>query len=192
MTVSSFPLNWPAGLARSPRDRREPGQFRTNYATAIKNVQTSLRQFGADSRKPVSDPVMSTNIDFMGKLKDNDPGVAIWFTWDKMQVCFAVDRYSTAAANLQAIHHIIEARRVELRHGSLQLVRQTFQGFLALPAPVGKEWWTVLGVERTATEQEIKEAFHRRAQNAHPDVGGSTDAMAELNTARDEALKARQ
>ena len=31
-----------------------------------------------------------------------------------------------------AIHHIIEARRVELRHGTLALVRATFAGFLAL------------------------------------------------------------
>jgi hypothetical protein len=55
-----------------------------------------------------------------------DPGVAVWFTWDGMQVCIAVDRYQKVASNLQAIHHIIEARRVELRHGTLALVRASF------------------------------------------------------------------
>ena len=53
-------------------------------------------------------------------------------------MCIPVDRYNSVEANLQAIHHIIEARRVELRHGTLALVRASFTGFKALPAPAGQ------------------------------------------------------
>jgi hypothetical protein len=59
----------------------------------------------------------------LGASRPSDPGVAVWFTWDGLGVCIAVDRYQTVEANLQAIHHIIEARRTELRHGTLALVR---------------------------------------------------------------------
>ena len=36
---------------------------------------------------------------------------------------------------------------------------------------------------------DIKRAYHERARAAHPDNGGSDAAMAELNRARDEALR---
>jgi hypothetical protein len=71
----------------------------------------------ADSGEPVSDIVITSNVT-LGVDNPPDPGVAVWFAWDGMTVCIPVDRYSSTAANLQAIHHVLEARRVELRHGS--------------------------------------------------------------------------
>lgn len=187
MSIASFPLQWPAGFPRTPGVRREPGQFRTNYTDAIKNVQASLRAFAKDSGKTINDPVMSSNIDFMGQIKGDDPGIAVWFTWDSVQICIPVDRYSKPASNLQAIHHILEARRVELRHGTLALVRATFKGFQALPAP--KSPWEILGVPVSSGRDAIAAAFREKATKAHPDAGGSTAAMAELNAARDAAIK---
>lgn len=187
--TTAYPLSWPPGFPRTASARRENGQFRTNYSNAPGNVQKSLIAFARDSGKKITDPILSSNIDLMGQIKDGDPGVAVWFTWDNIQVCIPVDRYTTAASNLQAIHHIIEARRVELRHGTLALVRATFEGFRALPAP--KHWSEVLGVPRVATPEQITDAYRDRARRAHPDAGGSTAAMSELNTARDTALKER-
>jgi hypothetical protein len=141
--------------------------------------------------------VISSNVT-LGVTKPEDPGVSVWFTWDGMQVCIPVDRYQTVEANLQAIHHIIEARRVELRHGTLALVRATFTGFLALPAPTAKrEWRDVLGLRSAGypsapqpiTIERINEAYRRLAKLRHADAGGSDEAMAELNVARAEALK---
>ena len=185
MTVNSYPLAWPAGFPRTKT--REKGQFRTSFDAARNNVVKSLKAFAADSRKQITDPVLSTNVDLMDRLKDNDPGVAVWFTWDGMQVCIPVDRYLNAASNLQAIHHILEARRVELRHGTLALVRATFQGFVALPAP--RSPWDILGVNPGSSADAIQSAYRAKARDAHPDSGGSTAAMAELNAARDAALK---
>lgn len=186
--TTAFPLSWPAGFRRTPPDRRENGQFRTSYDQAIKNVQGSLRGFAKDSGKAINDPVMSSNLDFMGQMKDRDPGIAVWFTWDGIQVCIPVDRYASAAANLQAIHHILEARRVELRHGTLALVRASFEGFRALPAP--KSPWDVLGLKPGSSKDAIETQYRTKAKTAHPDVaGGSAAAMTELNAARDQALK---
>ena len=43
----------------------------------------------------------------------------------------------------------------------------------------------LLGVTRNATPAEIREAHRRKAAIAHPDRGGSTPAIQELNAARD-------
>lgn len=187
--TQAFPLQWPDFIPRSTR--REPGKFKTTLAAALANVRDSLRLFGSDSGKPVSDIVLSSNVS-LGREKPSDPGIAVWFRWDGEQRCIPVDRYATPAANLQAIHHIIEARRVELRHGTLALVRASMRGFQALPAPGAKPWWEVLNVEEAAGRGAIEVAYRALAQKRHPDrPGGSHDMMADLNRARDAGLKER-
>ena len=191
-SVPTFPLQWPQGFPRSKL--REASRFRASYDQALKNVATSLRLFAAESGRKVENPVLSSNID-TNPLSDErgkrpeDPGVAVWFTWDGLQVCIAVDRYQTPAENLQAVHHIIEARRVELRHGTLHLVRATFTGFKALPAPPGKHWRDLLKLTGAVSKADIEAAYRKAATSAHPDAGGSHEAMAELSRAKQVALQ---
>lgn len=189
-TATAYPLTWPDTLPRRRPDLRDKGQFKTTLIGAIKNVQESLRLFASDSGRKLENVVISSNYS-LGVNKPADPGVAVWFTWDDMQVCIPVDRYQSIEANLQAIHHILEARRVELRHGTLALVRASFTGFLTLPAPTKKRGWRdVLEIHFGAVRDvDIEASFRRLAKVRHPDAGGSADAMAELNRARDEALK---
>jgi hypothetical protein len=190
MKVQAYPLQWPDHIPRTVK--REKSRFKTTLHGALKNVQTSLRQFAADSGKEASNIVVSSNVS-LGQDRPADPGVAIWFSWDGMSICIPVDRYLTAADNLQAIHHVLEARRTELRHGTLHLVRATFKGFAALPAPnaQGKtkmSWWQVLELDGPdASPAAVEAAYRRLAKTRHPDAGGSTEAMAALNAARMEA-----
>lgn len=188
--MTPYPLAWPETMPRSKS--RDAGRFQTTLAGAIKNVQSSLRMFASDSGKDLSNVVVSSNVT-LGQNNPADPGVAVWFTWDGLSICIPVDRYQKVEANLQAIHHIIEARRVELRHGTLALVRATFRGFTALPAPTGKRsWWEVLGIAPNVavTEAMIHALYREAAKKAHPDHGGTTEAMAEVNAARTAGLKA--
>lgn len=182
--TTAYPLHWPDGVPRT--ERRVSSQFKTGLAGALKNVQDSLRLFGQDSGKAVTGVVLSSNVS-LGESRPADPGIAVWFTWDGSQRCIAVDRYPKPEDNLQAIHHILEARRTEMRHGGLHIVRQTFRGFVALPAPTGAQsWWQVLGVKPTATSDEIDAAWREKMQTAHPDRGGSHDEAARLNRAREQ------
>lgn len=192
MSIPAFPLHWPEALPRT--ERRVTSQFKTGVSTALKNVKGSLELFAKDSGKPVTDIVLSSNVGGLDPGKLDDPGVAAWFTWDGEQRCIAVDRYPKPEDNLQAIHHILEARRTEMRHGGLHIVRQTFKGFTALPAPPDRKGWReVLGfaASEPVTVERVKQAYREKAQAAHPDKpGGSSEAMAELTRARDDALRA--
>lgn len=193
MSATAYPLTWPDHIPRA--SRREGGQFRTSLSSALKNVEDSLRRFAGDSGKKIEGLVISSNVT-LGVTRPTDPGVAVWFTWDGLQVCIPVDRYEKVESNLQAIHHVIEARRTELRHGTLALVRASFQGFRALPSPgsAGKRpWKDVLGLSTVPAtnigKATIENAYRTLAKKAHPDTGGSADAFAELQRAREDALK---
>ncbi|PMQ04209.1 Chaperone protein DnaJ [Dyella sp. AD56] len=178
MMIAAFPLSWPKNFGRFAD--REKGSFRATLAGALKNVQDSIRLFAKDSEVELAGLVISSNCT-LGVTRPADPGVAVWFTWGGMQVCIPVDRYATVEANLQAIHHIIEARRVELRHGTLELVRASFSGFLALPAPGpddANHWSAVLAVDRGASTSEIRAAMQIARLRAHPDKStGSPEAF---------------
>ncbi len=47
----------------------------------------------------------------------------------------------------------------------------------------------MIGVEEGAPRVDIERAFRNHAKKVHPDGGGNDHAMAELNAARDQALK---
>jgi hypothetical protein len=60
------------------------------------------------------------------------------------------------------------------------------------PAPAGMsaaEARAILGVEPDATPEQIRSAYTRLMQRAHPDKGGTTGLAAQLNAARDRLLK---
>lgn len=49
--------------------------------------------------------------------------------------------------------------------------------------------WVVLGIERTASEDEINKAFREKSKDCHPDKGGNPEDFKRLNKAREEMLK---
>ena len=98
----------------------------------------------------------------------------------------AVDRFDSDAANLRSIGLAIAAMRTLERHGGSAMMDRAFAGFAALPAP--RSSWHVLGIEEGADEEEIERAFRTKAKECHPDRGGSDEAMAELSSARADAL----
>lgn len=187
--IPAYPLAWPDGLPRT--ERKAASQFRTTLSAALKNVRKSLEAFGRDSGKAVSEISISSNVT-LGEDRPRDTGVAVWFDWDGQQRCIAVDRYPNAEDNLQAIHHVLEARRTEMRHGGLHVVRQTFKGFVALPAPPDRKSWreVLLLGEGPVEPAQVDSAYRTLAAKAHPDRGGTNERMAELSRARAEARAA--
>lgn len=185
--IDAYPLNWPKGFPRTTTPRAS--QFKTSLSAALKNVNHSLKLFGADSGIPTKNIVISSNVS-LGADNPKDSGVAVWFDWEDKQLCIAVDRYKKVQENLQAIHFVIESRRTELRHGGLHLLRQAFAGFKALPERAGgKNCWDVLVIGQTKDQALIKERYRELAHQRHPDKGGTQDQLDELMQARDQALQ---
>mgnify|MGYP006192050719 CR=1 FL=1 len=118
-------------------------------------------------------------------MKPKEPGVAVYFTWDGERNCIPVDKYSLVEHNLQAIYHCIEAKRTELRHGGINLVKAQLRS-LALPNPAKEHWRDVLGYYGENLDA-CKRLFRAAMHKAHPDAGGNNDLAARLNAAMAQA-----
>ena len=206
--TQAYPLAWPKGRYRtSPEDRKRArftkaqsvsGQSRKRQVSitlseATKRLLDEAQRIGAENF------VLSSNLELRndglprsGQRMPSDPGVCIYFLHDGKQVAMPCDTYDTVEGNIAAVAAHIEATRSIERHG-VASVSQMFSGFAALPAPDNvkptRPWWVVLGMPKGTYSKEVIEAvFRDKAKSAHPDAGGSTDAMTELNNAKAEAL----
>ena len=57
------------------------------------------------------------------------------------------------------------------------------------PGLTAEQARVILGVGPDATREEIRTAYRKRISQAHPDRGGSAEAAARVNAARDVLLK---
>ncbi len=177
----AYPLAWPPGWPRTPV--RHKGVYRTALSTALNNLRSQLRMLCGDSAARTL--VLSSNAT-LGNDAPADPGVVAYLTWEGQQIAIPCDRWHRIEHNVQAIALTIEAMRAMERHGAKHMIKAMFQGFVALP-PAGDDWRAALGFPATLADAEKN--YRELARAAHPDAGGSTEAMARLNAARDRARK---
>lgn len=207
MTISAYPLQWPDGWKRTPDSRRRYGHFGKmkrspgaswsskadiTVAEAVQRVLAELLRMGIER----DDVVISTNLRIRldglprsDQARPADPGAAVYFEDSGQRRCIAIDQYTTVEDNLAAIAATLDAMRAIERHGGAAILERAFTGFTALPGPgAARAWWEVLGVNKAASQDEIRAAYRRLASEAHPDKGGTAERMAEINRARDEGL----
>lgn len=208
-----YPLQWPDGWKRTPVSQQKPGNFakRTSRAgssyqhlqdvtlsEAVQRLLSELQRMAI----PEHDVVISTNVvlrlDGLPRSGQNEPtdsGAAVYWRDMGQDRCMAIDRYTKVAQNIAALAATIEAMRAIERHGGASILDRAFTGFTALPAPIvagmKRHWRDVLGLKRdaVATESDIRAMYRHYASLFHPDKGGDPAKMAELNQARDEAMK---
>ena len=185
--ATAFPLQWPAGWPRTKRRARS--QFTCTMAAARDALMAELARMGARYI------VLSTNValrqdglPYANQREPDDPGVAVYFMWQGKQMTFACDRWDYVRDNVRAIQKTVEALRGIERWGASDMMQRAFSAFEALPAP--EQWWQVLGVAERASRDDITRAYRDAAMKAHPDQGGTTAAMARLNAARDQGMRA--
>lgn len=185
--TEAYPLAWPQGWPRTKNPQRS--RFATTFDRARREVEDEVRRMGGRYA------VISTNMPlrrdgrpYAGARPDRDDnGVAVYFERDGKQMVFACDRWDRAGDNMRAIQKTIEALRGIERWGASDMMERAFSAFEALPPP--RSCWDVLGVRIGSPADEIHAAYLAKARAAHPDAGGSNAAMAELNAARDAAIK---
>jgi hypothetical protein len=204
MTVQAYPLKWPHARKRTPQSEQRVARFSKKQAReggwsqsrpltlheALTRLLEELQRIEADG------VVISSNLELRndgfprsGQRKPADCGVCVYFSIDGKPRALPCDTYNTVEGNIAAVAAHIEATRTIERNG-VATVSEMFAGFMALPAPSEKKraWHHVLGISAAASKAEVEAAYRNLAKKAHPDNGGSTDAMAELNQAKQEAL----
>lgn len=188
----AYPLSWPMGYERTIR--RTSSRFKTTM-----DVSHALR--AEIKRLNGTDLIVSTNLPtrvdggfYSGwtRRKVDDPGVAIYFKRNGKEIALCCDQYMTVWENVYALAKGIEAMRGLERWGVSDFLNRAFTGFTALPEAVAiRYWWTVLGISRDASADEIKSAYRTKAKICHPDAGGSEEQFKELERAYREGMQER-
>lgn len=199
--ATPYPLAWPSGRPRRKASDRRAGKFRTENGRRLVELSVALavarlqREFDMiDARYGVISSNLETRLDGRprsGQSEPDDPGVAVYFQLRGRSYCLPCDTYQRVADNIAAVAAHIEATRAIRRHG-VATVEEMFSGFQALPSPAHERpWQQVLELHREPriTRAMIEASYRRLARERHPDIGGSDRMMAELNAARDAALR---
>jgi DnaJ-like protein len=186
MSIARYPLAWPAGWPRAKT--RRTAAFKVDYDKALRELGWEIERLGGRY------PIMSTNMELRldgqprrDKGEPRDPGVAVYFELKGTQKVFACDTFSRVKDNIRAISLTIAALRAIERFGATDMLERALTAFTALPAP--KSCWEILGLQPGASAGMIQAAGRKLAKQHHPDRGGTDARMAEINAARDEALK---
>ena len=187
----AYPLTWPDGWKRVARRQRSRFEV-SGFGKARDFLLAEVKRMGG------SGVILSTNIPlrldglpYANSREPNDPGVAVYFRYGKREMCFACDAFVTVRENAYAIAKTVEALRGIERWGASDMMERAFRGFAALAATSHEDWTTVLECGADADAYTICARYRTLARSAHPDVaGGSHEAMARLNQARESALAA--
>lgn len=181
--VEAYPLTWPVGWRRTSPDQRKASAFASRtLADARDAVLVELRRLGAKATIISTNmPLRRDGLPYSSGRRSDDPGVAVYFTLSGAPKVLACDRWRTVEDNLWAIAKHIEAIRGQERWG-VGTVEQAFMGYDALPAPK-TAWWEILGVDRNATDEEIRAAYRQRVKETHPDAGGSEEEFLKVQAA---------
>lgn len=112
-------------------------------------------------------------------------------------------KFKDSTDNLRAIYHTIrylykaldEYGVVKEEHDFDTMFDQIFTGFLATPDDTAfllsdgrTPWWEVLGVERDADRDAIRNAFRALSKVHHPDAGGQAEDFKRLRRAYDDGM----
>lgn len=185
--TEAYPLHWPAGWPRTSSPQRS--RFDGSFAKIRDELFAEIERLGGRYI------VLSTNValrrdglPYANQAEPTDTGVSVYFERRGKQMTFACDKWDRVKDNMRSIQRTIEAIRGIERWGASEMMERAFQAFEALPPP--KSCWDILGVSPGASREDIRAAYKAKARDAHPDIGGTTAAMAELNRAYDEALSA--
>ena len=146
------------------------GKLRTDTSVVRtrKDIADTLRKWG----------VANNGYDIRIGLRDV---IVEWMMNGKQQV-FKCNRFPTPEQNLRAIYLALDATRLAAQRGILEELAQIAVAMLP-PGRIRRPAWDVLEIAEHASIGIAEAAWRVKAKTAHPDTGGTNEAMLELNEA---------
>ena len=112
--------------------------------------------------------------------------VSVRFVKAGKTVTLTVDSQSRPVDNLRALYLCLEDMRMLEVRGLADTVQSAYK---QLASPTGeRDPYETLGLRPGASREDIEAMYRARAKLVHPDHGGSDEAMAELNAARERLI----
>jgi hypothetical protein len=108
---------------------------------------------------------------------------------------YSLDNLRAIGLSIEYLYRAVEIYGIESQEEFNNLFNSTFIGIEATPDDsvfkLGNEtnWWEVLGISRTSTKEDIKNAYKAMARIHHPDMGGTEEQFKKVRKAYEEAIK---
>jgi hypothetical protein len=194
--ATAFPLRWPDSWPRTPVHRRTRSKYKQTAASAQQHLLGELSRLGARN------VIVSTNVPlrrdgthYVDDGNFEDPGCAVYWSDKRGEHVMACDRWVKVYENEYAISVAIESLRAIERSGATQILDRAFAAFGQLPPAESTRrvvpWFEVLDLPESALPAlslpMVEAKYRELAAKAHPDRGGTVEAMAVLNRAIEEA-----
>jgi hypothetical protein len=185
-TTNDIPpgLDWPVWADPTPKAQREnTHKFDSTQRQTERALQKEMERMNAATYH-------------LGKTTGSGsfPGVVARWGKDGQEYAVCCDKYSVRADNLRAVYLWVHETRLAgdrpVRTGQDQMAAAALPGETASGAAVAapdpdREPHEVLEVQPDASTAVVKAAYRQKSKEAHGDQGGSTQAMKQLNAAKD-------
>ena len=196
-------LDWVGFAERTPADERErTHKFDVPTGRAIDEVERELERIGVgDWRLSTAAPHRQKDGRPYANANPDDPGVVVRWTMDGAQHAVACDHYTRLRDNIRAIGlYIREKRKMDnrpIKTGQSEFATARLPGKEAYGGredalAVEPEPHEVLGVAPDAPDSVIKAATQEMKKKAHPDQGGSSEALQRVLSAEKKLLGGEQ
>ena len=144
----------------------------------------------AATRRDIGDCMRKWRVNAWYLMTGNGRAVLTYTVRDRHQE-IACDRFPSAEQNARALYGLVDALRLADQRGMLREMAE--QAAALLSAPVrARPAHEVLRVFPDAPLAVIEAAYRALAKTAHPDAGGTDEAMKELNEAYETMRKERE
>ena len=188
-------LDWPAGFERTPPYERERYRsFEATLGQTTDELAAEMDRLDPDDWRPsIANQHTKSNGLPLHNANPDDPGFVLRWTKDGDQFAVACDASPRLRDNVRWIYKWIH----ETRMRNQRPVQTGAANFAAAQLPSGDEDGVVvatagahdvLGVDRDASDEEIRAAFRERVKDVHPDHGGDAEAYGRVVKARDRLL----
>jgi len=189
-------LDWPTGFERTtPSERTRNNRYEASLRASIDDLEAELERLDVDHwRLSTAARHQKRNPKYpYADASPDDPSTVVRWTMDGEQYAVACDRYSRLRDNVRTLYlYVREKRKMEQRPvvtGESEFANARLPSGDESEAVVAQETpHEVLGVSPDAAPEEVREAFRKEVQTAHPDHGGSEAEFCRVKEAREALL----